>query len=86
MDLGQNAKDFGQNAFQLQEISVTYTAFTDSLTNVLGLLNQLFFTKLCLLFGLLIYSFKYAEILQATSANRIFVVFLKTKILTDGKI
>ena len=37
---------------------VTLITFTDSLKNVLQLLKQLCFAKICLLFGLLVSSFK----------------------------
>ena len=48
---------------------VTLTIFTDSCESVFQLLNQLFFAKLCLLFGLLVYSFTYAKIWQASSVS-----------------
>ena len=41
---------------------VALTTFTDSLKKLLQLFNQLSFGKLCLLFGLLASSFKYAKI------------------------
>ena len=72
---------FGERYKQI----VTLTTFTDSSKNSLQLLNQLFFSKLCLIFGLLVYSFKYTEIWQAWSVNWNFVVSLKTKILTERK-
>lgn len=61
--VGKDPKDFGQNSIQMQENVVqfstfgliykqivTITTFTNSLKNVLYLLNQLCFDKLCLLF------------------------------------
>ena len=63
---------------------VTLTTCMDSLKNVLQLLNQLFFAKLCLLLGLLVSSFKYAKIWRAWSVNRSLVVSPKINILPEG--